>query len=132
MTPPSGSRAATAAPEPFPARAAITRTAAGIGLYAGAFGIAFGAVATRSGLSVTQAAALSAVMCTGASQFALVGVLAAGGSPVAGLLAAQALRAQDAGDWHAVERVAEPQQERRQEPGDRRSAGREDTHESEL
>jgi 4-azaleucine resistance transporter AzlC len=37
---------------------------------------------------VTQAAVLSAVMFTGASQFALVGVLVAAGSPLAGLLAA--------------------------------------------
>jgi len=85
----SSSRTGAAAigPAPF-ARAAITRAAAGIGLYAGAFGITFGAVAARSGLSVTQAAALSAVMYTGASQFALVGVLAAGGSHLAGLSAA--------------------------------------------
>jgi branched chain amino acid efflux pump len=88
MTPSSRPRAAATAPGRFPERAGITRAAAGIGLYAGAFGIAFGAVAVRSGLSVTQAAALSAVMFTGASQFALVGVLAAGGSPLAGLLAA--------------------------------------------
>jgi 4-azaleucine resistance transporter AzlC len=80
--------AAAVAPGPFPARAGITRAAAGIGLYAGAFGIAFGAVAVRSGLNLTQAAALSVVMFTGASQFALVGVLAAGGSPLAGLVAA--------------------------------------------
>jgi branched chain amino acid efflux pump len=86
----SSSRTGAAAmgPAPFAARAAITRAAAGIGLYAGAFGITFGAVAVRSGLSVTQAVALSAVMYTGASQFALVGVLAAGGSHLAGLSAA--------------------------------------------
>ena len=86
----SSSRAGAAAigPAPFAARAAITRAAAGIGLYAGAFGITFGALATRSGLSVTQAVVLSAVMYTGASQFALVGVLAAAGSHLAGLSAA--------------------------------------------
>lgn len=88
MTPSPGPGAAVVAPGPFPGRAAITRAAAGIGLYAGAFGVAFGAVAVRSGLSVTQAAALSALMYTGASQFALAGLLAAGGSPLAGLVAA--------------------------------------------
>ncbi len=88
MTPSPGPGAAVVAPGPFPGRAAITRAAAGIGLYAGAFGIAFGAVAVRSGLSVTQAAALSALMYTGASQFALAGLLAAGGSPLAALVAA--------------------------------------------
>jgi hypothetical protein len=51
----SSSRTGAAAigPAPFAARAAITRAAAGIGLYAGVFGITFGAVAARSGLSVT-------------------------------------------------------------------------------
>jgi 4-azaleucine resistance transporter AzlC len=76
------------APEPLAERAAITRAAAGIGLYAGAFGVTFGAVAVRAGLTVAQAVVMSAVMFTGASQFALVGVLAAGGSLLAGVSAA--------------------------------------------
>lgn len=80
--------AAAIATEPLPGRAVITRAAAGIGLYAGAFGITFGAVSAASGLSLTQAVVLSVVMFTGASQFALVGVLAAGGAPLAGLSAA--------------------------------------------
>ena len=87
-TQPLRTDAAAIATEPLPGRAAITRAAAGIGLYAGAFGITFGAVAAASGLSLTQAVVLSAVMFTGASQFALVGVLAAGGAPLAGLSAA--------------------------------------------
>jgi 4-azaleucine resistance transporter AzlC len=85
VTPPSLSRTAA---EPFPRRTAITRAAAGIGVYAGVFGLAFGAVAAAAGLSVLQAATLSAVMFTGASQFALVGVLAVAGSPFAALAAA--------------------------------------------
>jgi len=114
MAPSSGSPAtATAAPEPFPARAAITRAAAGIGLYAGAFGIAFGAVAARSGLSVTQAAALSTVMYTGASQFALVGVLAAGGSPFAGLVAALLLGLRNAFYGVPLTRILRPRGSRR-------------------
>jgi 4-azaleucine resistance transporter AzlC len=88
VTPSSFAGAATTASEALPERAAITRAAAGIGLYAGAFGVTFGAVSAASGLSTTQAVVLSVVMFTGASQFALVGVLAAGGSPVAGLSAA--------------------------------------------
>jgi 4-azaleucine resistance transporter AzlC len=75
-------------PDTFPQRRAITRAAVGIGLYAGAFGLTFGAVAAASGLSVAETVVLSAVMFTGASQFALVGILAAGGSPLAGLSAA--------------------------------------------
>lgn len=73
---------------PPPQRAAITRAAIGIGLYAGAFGMTFGAVTAAAGLRLTQALVLSAVMFTGASQFALVGVLAAGGSAAAGITAA--------------------------------------------
>jgi 4-azaleucine resistance transporter AzlC len=72
----------------FAERAPIARAAAGIGVYAGVFGIAFGAVAAAAGLDVIQAVVLSAVMFTGASQFALVGILDAGGSPFAALVAA--------------------------------------------
>ncbi len=57
-------------------------------MYAGAFGLAFGAVAAAAGLSALQAVVLSAVMFTGASQFALVGILAVAGSPYAALAAA--------------------------------------------
>ncbi|MBZ5734346.1 AzlC family ABC transporter permease [Nocardioides sp. TRM66260-LWL] len=52
----------------------------GVGLATGAYGVSFGAVATASGLGVAQACVLSLLMFTGASQFALVGVLAGGGS----------------------------------------------------
>jgi len=45
----------------------------------GAYGLSFGAAATTAGLSVLQACALSLLVFTGASQFALVGVLGAGG-----------------------------------------------------
>ena len=41
-----------------------------------------------AGLSVVQTCALSLVMFTGASQFALVGVVAAGGAPLSGALTA--------------------------------------------
>lgn len=55
-----------------------------VGLATGAYGISFGAIAVAAGLSVWQACALSLVMFTGASQFALVGVLASGGAPFSG------------------------------------------------
>jgi len=67
---------------------AIRRAAVGMGLYAAAFGLTFGAVATGSGLTVGQAAVLSVVMFSGASQFALAGVVAAGGSGLAAIGAA--------------------------------------------
>ncbi len=62
---------------------AIARSVAGIGLYAGVFGATFGAVSVGSRLSIAQTMALSAVMFTGASQFALVGIVSAGGSAYA-------------------------------------------------
>jgi len=69
---------------PTPAdRSAVIRDSLGVGVATGLYGTSFGAVAVASGLSVAQTCALSLVMFTGASQFALVGVLAAGGTPLA-------------------------------------------------
>jgi len=51
-----------------------------LGLAVGVFGVSFGVLATTAGLSVAQACAMSLVVFTGASQFAAVGVLEAGGS----------------------------------------------------
>lgn len=48
--------------------------------------MSFGAAATAAGLSVAQACALSLLVFTGASQFALVGVLGAGGGAVPAVL----------------------------------------------
>lgn len=70
-------------PERSLERQAILRGAIGIGLYAGAFGMAFGATSVTAGLSLWQTMLLSLMMFTGASQFAFVGVIAAGGSPFA-------------------------------------------------
>ena len=68
-----------------PARPARpVRDGVGLGLAVGVSGVAFGAAAVGSGLSVWQACALSLLAFTGASQFALAGVVAAGGSLLAG------------------------------------------------
>lgn len=56
----------------------------GVGLATGAYGVSFGAIGVASGLSVMQTCVLSLVVFTGASQFAFVGVIAAGGAPLAG------------------------------------------------
>jgi 4-azaleucine resistance transporter AzlC len=82
--------------DPVPDRAPILRAAVGIGLYAGAFGATFGALAVGAGLSLAQAMMLSLVMFTGASQFAFVGVIAAGGAPAAGMVSALLLGARNA------------------------------------
>lgn len=60
-------------------RRRILRDSIGIGLAIGAFGLSFGALAVAAGFSVTQAVVLSALMFTGGSQFAYIGVFAAGG-----------------------------------------------------
>ena len=65
-------------------RSGIIRDGIGVGLATGAYGIGFGAVSVASGLSVAQTCVLSLLMFTGASQFALVGVVAAGGAPLSG------------------------------------------------
>ena len=77
-------------------RGPILRAAIGLGLYAGAFGMAYGAVAVGSGLSVAQAMVLSLVLFSGASQFAFAGVVAAAGSPFAGVAAALLLGVRNA------------------------------------
>src|SRR3954452_17349605 len=61
------------------ARSATLRDAIGLGAAVGLYGVAFGAAAAGAGLSTWQALAMSALMFTGASQFAFVGVLGAGG-----------------------------------------------------
>jgi predicted branched-subunit amino acid permease len=64
----------------------IVRDGIAVGIATGAYGISFGAVSVASGLDVWQSCALSLLVFTGASQFALVGVVGAGGSPVFGAL----------------------------------------------
>jgi predicted branched-subunit amino acid permease len=61
-------------------RRAIVVNAVGVGLATAAYGVSFGAFAVSGGLSVLQAQVLSILMFTGGSQFALVGVVAAGGA----------------------------------------------------
>ena len=63
-----------------PDRSRTLRDAVGLGIAVGFYGIAFGAAAEGAGLDAWQAMTLSALMFSGASQFALVGVLGAGGS----------------------------------------------------
>ncbi len=68
----------------------------GIGVASGAYAISFGAISAAAGLSVLQTSALSVLMFTGASQFAMVGVIGAGGSVWAGAAAATLLGSRNA------------------------------------
>ncbi|WP_312169696.1 AzlC family ABC transporter permease [Microbacterium sp.] len=57
----------------------VWREALGVVLATSAYGVSFGALAVASGLDVWQTCVLSLLMFTGGSQFAFVGVFAAGG-----------------------------------------------------
>ncbi|OEJ24681.1 branched-chain amino acid ABC transporter permease [Streptomyces agglomeratus] len=60
---------------------AVVRDALGVGVAVGLSGFAFGVTSAGSGLTLLQTCALSLLVFTGASQFALVSALAAGGNP---------------------------------------------------
>jgi predicted branched-subunit amino acid permease len=77
-------------------RRAIVRDALGIGIASGAYAISFGAISTAAGLSLLQTSAISVLMVTGASQFALVGVIGAGGDAWAGAATAALLGTRNA------------------------------------
>ncbi len=97
------------------ARISIIRDGIAVGVATGTYGISFGAISVAAGLSVLQTCALSLLVFTGASQFALVGVVASGGSPISGALTAlllgsrntlYGLRLAPLLDWHGSRRVA--------------------------
>lgn len=75
---------------PHPVTASIT-----LGVAVGVFGVSFGVLAVASGLSVGQACAMSLLVFTGASQFAAVSVVGAGGSTAAALGSALLLAARN-------------------------------------
>jgi predicted branched-subunit amino acid permease len=66
-------------------RASTVRDSLGVGLAVGAYGFAFGAASVAAGLSVLQTSLLSLLAFTGGTQFAVVGVVAGGGSLAAAL-----------------------------------------------
>src|SRR5438046_2608936 len=69
-------------------RRGIVRDAMGIAIASGAYAISFGAISTAAGLSI--------LMFTGASQFAMVGVIGAGGSVWTGAATAALLGSRNA------------------------------------
>ncbi|MEI7032955.1 AzlC family ABC transporter permease [Streptomyces pratensis] len=89
QTAPRESTGATVGGPPGPAAeariekpdSAVVRDALGVGIAVGLSGFAFGVTSAGAGLSLLQTCALSLLVFTGASQFALVGALAAGGNP---------------------------------------------------
>ena len=91
-SPPAGPSPAGPTTDPGTARArpdaAVVRDALGVGLAVGASGLAFGVAGAGAQLTVWQTCALSLLVFTGASQFALVGALAAGAAPLAAVAGA--------------------------------------------
>lgn len=75
---PAAASSRPAPPNPAETSAAL-RASISVALAVSAYGVSFGALAVASGLDVWQACVLSLLMFSGGSQFALIGVLAAGG-----------------------------------------------------
>jgi len=67
------------------------RDSLSVSITVGAYGIAFGAAAVANGFSVLQSCLLSLLTFSGASQFAVVGVLGAGGTALSGIATASLL-----------------------------------------
>ena len=89
----------------------IIRDGIAVGVATGAYGVSFGAISVAAGLDVWQTCALSLLVFTGASQFALVGVIASGGNPafaaMSGLLLGTrntlyGLKVAPMVDWHGA------------------------------
>ncbi len=76
-------------------RSAYVRDALVIGGATGVFGAAFGVLAATTGLTVAKTMAMSLLVFTGASQFAAVGVVGAGGGEPAALGSALLLAARN-------------------------------------
>lgn len=93
MSSSSGStrRSSAGAAAPRPVRDGVL-----LGIAVGVSGLAFGAAAVSAGLSVWQASVLSLLAYTGASQFALAGAIAGGGSLIAGAAGAILLGSRNA------------------------------------
>ncbi len=67
---------------------AVLSTSISVGLATGLYGISFGAIGVAAGLDVLSVMLLSLLMFSGASQFAFVGVVAAGGAPITAITSA--------------------------------------------
>ncbi len=71
----------------------LVRDVAAVAAASGVVGASFGAIAVAAGVSVWLASAMSLLVFAGGAQFMAVGVVAAGGSPVAAVIAGLLLNA---------------------------------------
>lgn len=67
------------------------RDSLSVSVTVGAYGIAFGAASVAAGFSILQTCLLSLLTFSGASQFALIGVMGSGGSAISGIATAALL-----------------------------------------
>ena len=67
------------------------RDSLSVSITVGAYGIAFGAASVAAGFSVLQTCLLSLLTFSGASQFAIVGVIGSGGGALSGIITATLL-----------------------------------------
>ena len=72
-------------------RAIVWRKSLSVAGATALYGVSFGALAIASGLTIGQTMVLSLLMFSGGSQFALLGVLSAGGSAIAAIVTAGVL-----------------------------------------
>lgn len=79
-----------------PLAAKVRRDIWVLGAAVGVFGVSFGVLATTAGLSLPQTCVMSILVFTGASQFAVIGVLGTGGSLGSALGSALLLAARNA------------------------------------
>ncbi|WP_240183894.1 AzlC family ABC transporter permease [Comamonas kerstersii] len=79
-----------------------------ISIATGLYGISFGALSVGAGLNLWQTMALSALMFTGGSQFAFIGVIAGGGTGAAALGAASLLGVRNAVYGMQMNRMLQP------------------------
>jgi predicted branched-subunit amino acid permease len=68
-----------------PKRNQVDRTALSVAFTVGLYGAAFGAAGVTAGFSILQTCLLSILLFSGASQFAVVGIMGAGGSAVSAI-----------------------------------------------
>ena len=107
----SGSSAVSTGSEPvLPWRSSpAVRVGLSLGIATGLYGISFGALAIAAGLTFWQTQALSALMFTGGSQFAFIGVLSGGGTGAAALGAASLLGVRNTVYGMAMNALLRPQ-----------------------
>ena len=67
------------------------RDSLSVSITVGAYGVAFGAAAVANGFSVLQSCLLSLLTFSGATQFAVIGVIGAGGGALSGIATASLL-----------------------------------------